>query len=335
MRSLVRLIDRIVPALLMASGVTLLAAGLLSYTEPVLGDRPIRPSATFAQVAERPDLLPSIPQASSDPAEPETTPAPSEPAEPSMTPAPSDPAEPSMTPGMTPETTPGTTPDAGATPGISPAPSPSPSASGQATAPASPLAPDVTPSAAAPPTARPRPTPESTRTPVPATGGVATRVTIPSQQIDLPIISRQERVPGQGPDLYPPCDVALFHDAFGQPGSDGSTYLYAHAREGMFLPLLEASEQQDGAELLGALVEVYTADDRLYVYEIFQVKRHAIDFSLALGVPSGEQRVVLQTSEGPRGTVPKLQVAARLISELPATRDESRPRARPAPCYDA
>jgi len=164
---------------------------------------------------------------------------------------------------------------------------------------------------------------------------VATRVTIPSQQIDLPIISRQERVPGQGPDLYPPCDVALFHDAFGQPGSDGSTYLYAHAREGMFLPLLEASEQQDGAELLGSLVEVYTADDRLYVYEIFEVKRHAIDFSLALGVPSGEQRVVLQTSEGPRGTVPKLQVAARLISELPATRDESRPRARPAPCYDA
>ena len=331
MRSLVRLIDRIVPALLMASGVTLLAAGLLSYTEPVLGDRPIRPSATFAQVAERPDLLPSIPQASSDPAEPETTPAPSEPAEPSMTPAPSEPAAPSMTPGMTPETTPGTTPDAGANPGISPAPSPSPSASGQATAPASPLAPDVTPSAAAPPIA----TPESTRTPVPATGGVATRVTIPSQQIDLPIISRQERVPGQGPDLYPPCDVALFHDAFGQPGSDGSTYLYAHAREGMFLPLLEASEQQDGAELLGALVEVYTADDRLYVYEIFEVKRHAIDFSLALGVPSGEQRVVLQTSEGPRGTVPKLQVAARLISELPATRDESRPRARPAPCYDA
>jgi len=158
-------------------------------------------------------------------------------------------------------------------------------------------------------------------------------VAIPSERIDLPIISRQERVPGQGPDLYPPCDVALFHDAFGQPGSDGSTYLYAHARAGMFLPLLEASEQQDGASLLGALVEVYTADDRLYVYEIFQVKRHAIDFSLALDVPPGEQRLVLQTSEGPRGTVPKLQVAARLISQLPATREESRPRARPVACY--
>jgi hypothetical protein len=164
---------------------------------------------------------------------------------------------------------------------------------------------------------------------------VATRVVITSEQIDLPVISRQQRVPGQGPDLYPPCDVAIFHDAFGQPEDEGSTYLYGHARAGMFLPLLEASEQEDGASLLGALVEIYTADDRLYVYEVFQVKRHAIDFSLALDVPPGEQRLVLQTSEGPRGTVPKLQVAARLVSELPAAREEARPRARPVPCYDA
>ncbi|MDQ3554836.1 MAG: hypothetical protein M3395_10600 [Chloroflexota bacterium] len=325
MHSLARLIDRIVPALLMASGVTLLAAGLLSYTEPVLGDRPIQPSATLAQVAERPDLLASTPPSPTDPAAPGPTKAPSDPAAPSMTPG--------TTPGRTPETTPRTTPDGAVTPGTAPAPSSSPSAIAQPTAPPSPPILGVRPSATAPSIATPRPTLEPTNTPVPATGGVATRVTVPSQQIDLPIISRQQRVPGQGPDLYPPCDVALFHDAFGQPGSDGSTYLYAHAREGMFLPLLEASEQQDGAELLGALVEVYTADDRLYVYEIFEVKRHAIDFSLALGVPSGEQRVVLQTSEGPRGTVPKLQVAARLISELPATREESRPRPRPVACY--
>ncbi|MDQ3553139.1 MAG: sortase [Chloroflexota bacterium] len=343
MRSLARLIDRIVPALLMASGVTLLAAGLLSYTEPVLGDRPIRPSATVAQVAERPDLLPSIPGASSDPAASSMTPGMTHDTTPGTTPETTPGATPETTPGTTPETTPrttpgttaGTTPDGGATPGTSPAITSSPSVIAQPTAPPSFLIPGVTPSAAAPSIATPRPTLEPTKTPVPTTGGVATRVTIPSQQIDLPIISRQERVPGQGPDLYPPCDVALFHDAFAQPGSDGSTYLYAHAREGMFLPLLEASEQQDGAELLGALVEVYTADDRLYVYEIFQVKRHALDFSLALSVPSGEQRVVLQTSEGPRGTVPKLQVAARLISELPATREESRPSARPVPCYDA
>lgn len=164
---------------------------------------------------------------------------------------------------------------------------------------------------------------------------MATRLVIPSESIDLPVISRQERVPGQGPDLYPPCDVALFHDAFRQPSQEGSTYLYAHARAGMFGPLLEESERQDGASMLGALVEVYTADDRLYVYEIFRVKRHALDFSLALDLPAGEQRLVLQTSEGPRGTVPKLQIAARLVSELPATRAEARPRPRPVACYDA
>ncbi len=304
MRAFLRLIDRIVPALLMASGVTLLAVGLLSYAEPVLGDPPTRPVATAGLVAERPDLLPSL------------SPAPSGSAEPIGSPEPGATLLPSGSP----------------TPTLSPAPSPSSSTSPPSPASPSPMAPGVTPSATSPPPPPP-PMPTAAPTALPATGGVATRVAIPSERIDLPIISRQERVPGQGPDLYPPCDVALFHDAFGQPGSDGSTYLYAHARAGMFLPLLEASEQQDGASLLGALVEVYTADDRLYVYEIFQVKRHAIDFSLALDVPPGEQRLVLQTSEGPRGTVPKLQVAARLISQLPATREESRPRARPVACY--
>ncbi len=272
MRFLIRLIDRVVPALLMASGVTLLAAGLLSYAEPVLGDRPIRPAVMPGQVAELPDASPT---ASAGPIVSAT---------PSIDPSP---VAPSASP-----------------PPVVPGGSPSPSVS-----------------------------PPATQTPEPAPAAVATRVVIASEQIDLPVISRQQLVPDQGPDLYPPCDVAIFHDAFGQPGQDGSTYLYAHARAGMFLPLLEASERQDGASLLGALVEVYTADDTLYVYEIFRVKRHALDFSLALDVPPGEQRLVLQTSEGPRGTVPKLQVAARLVSELPATPEEARPRARPVACY--
>ena len=270
MRLLSRLIDRILPALLMACGVTLLATGLLSYAEPVLGDRLTRPSATSGEVADATGSPAS--SASSGPS-----------------------TEPSASPTI--------------------------------------LAPDPSvPGVSLPGVSLP-PDPVPTRTPAPAPAAVATRVVIPSERIDLPVISRQQSVPDQGPDLYPPCDVALYHDAFGQPGRAGSTYLYAHARAGMFLPLLEASERQDGASLLGALVEVYTADDRLYVYEIFRVKRHALDFSLALDVPPGEQRLVLQTSEGPRGTVPKLQVAARLVSELPATRQEAQPRPRPVACY--
>jgi hypothetical protein len=162
----------------------------------------------------------------------------------------------------------------------------------------------------------------------------ATRVVVPALGIDLPVISRLQDVPGQGPDRYPPCDVALWHDAFVQPSQSGTTYLYAHARAGMFLPLLEASERRDGEEMLGALVEVYTADGRLYLYEITRVKRHAVDFSLATSAAPGEQRLILQTSEGPRGTVPKLQVAATLVSELVAEPGAARPEPRPRPCYD-
>ncbi len=128
--------------------------------------------------------------------------------------------------------------------------------------------------------------------------------------------------------------MALYHTAFQQPGEPGTTYLYAHARDGMFLALLKASERRDGASLIGALVSVYTADDKEHVFEVTRVKRHAIDFSLAFDAPAEAQQLILQTSEGPRGTVPKLQVLAEPVDVLPATRAEARPRARPRACYD-
>lgn len=141
-------------------------------------------------------------------------------------------------------------------------------------------------------------------------------------------------MPGQGPDLYPPCDVALYHTAFGQPGHGTTTYLYAHAREGMFLPLLEASEQRDGASLIGALVQVFTSDARVHVYEIVQVKRHATDFSIVDQAPPGTEQLVLQTSEGPAGTIPKLQILAVPLDVRDADPEEATPTPRPRPCYD-
>jgi hypothetical protein len=172
-----------------------------------------------------------------------------------------------------------------------------------------------------------------TPTPFADDPSVATRVVIPSLQIDLPVISPDVHVPGQGPDGYPPCDVALYHDAFEQPGQLGTTYLYAHARDGMFLPLLTSSEDRDGAGMLGAIVEVYTDDDLRYVYTISEVKRHATDFSIATASP-GTQQVVLQTSEGPRGTIPKLQVLATLEDVLPADDASAHPAADPRGCYN-
>lgn len=172
------------------------------------------------------------------------------------------------------------------------------------------------------------PTPGPTRRPR------ASRIIVRSLGIDLPIISRDRKVPDQGPDQYPPCDVALYHTALQQPGEAGTTYLYGHAREGMFLPLLEASTRDDGKEMLGKVVRVYTNDDRLHLYRITKVKRHATDFSLVTDAPPDKEQLILQTSEGPRGTVPKLQVLAEPYDVRDATREEARPEAKPRACYD-
>ena len=100
----------------------------------------------------------------------------------------------------------------------------------------------------------------------------------------------------------------------------------------MFLPLLTSSEDHNGADMLGAIVEVYTDDDLRYVYTITEVKRHATDFSIA-AVSPGTQQVVLQTSEGPRGTVPKL-VLATLQDILPSDDASAHPPAHPRGCYN-
>lgn len=182
--------------------------------------------------------------------------------------------------------------------------------------------------------ADPSASPEASAVPTPSdTRPVATRIVIASLGIDLPVISGAIRMPGPGPDDYPPCDVALYLPEFVQPGERGTTYLYAHAREGMFLPLLTASERADGASLIGTLVEVDTSDGRQHVYAITRVKRHALDLSLALDIPARARRLVLQTSEGPAGTAEKLQVLAEPIATLDRDDPEPDPSPQPRNCY--
>lgn len=172
------------------------------------------------------------------------------------------------------------------------------------------------------------PTPSVAPSASPGDPSVATRVVIPSLEIDLPVILG---------DLnhFPKCDVAMYHPGYVQPGEQGSTYLYAHARDGMFLPLLTASLRRNGDGMLGSLVEVYTDDDLRYVYAISLVKRHATDYSLADAVAPGVSQLVLQTSEGPHGTVPKLQVLATLQDTLPADQAAAHPKAQPRDCENS
>ena len=160
-----------------------------------------------------------------------------------------------------------------------------------------------------------------------------TRIVVKRLDIDLPVVSGDLDILGNPPD-YPLCDVAQYLTTYKYPARPGTTtWIYGHARDGMFLPLLEASEHQDGASLIGATAFVYTDAGRRFNYRIAGVQRHATDRSSARDVPADGGRLVLQTSEGPKGTVPKLQVVAVLVDIKPSTVKESVPTAEPRGCY--
>lgn len=180
--------------------------------------------------------------------------------------------------------------------------------------------PPVTPGPSLGPSGGPSATPSAT---VPA-DRVATRVVIAALGIDLPIVKPASDA------AYPWCDVAMYIQELGQPGSGRATYIYAHAREGMFLPLLEASLVNNGAKMLGMLVEVYTSDSQLFLYEITEVRRHQVDLDDA--VTATTEQLWLQTSEGPRGTRQKLQVVARFLSTGSADPTAAHPEAKPRVC---
>ncbi len=155
---------------------------------------------------------------------------------------------------------------------------------------------------------------------------VATRIVIPRLQIDLPVMLQVGDAYGD----YPLCDVALYQPLLGQPGQGRATYIYAHAREGMFLPLLLASQINDGARLIGDAVQVYTNDDWVYQYQISEVHRHVTDMTGAFAATS--EVLYLQTSEGPHGTIPKLQVIATYVSSAKADPKDAHPAAHPRIC---
>jgi len=177
------------------------------------------------------------------------------------------------------------------------------------------------------------PTPAPTKKP---TGReFATRVEVPALSIDLPVM--------KGNDGYPYCDVAMYltsnrrssepaeADAFGQPGEGRVTYLFSHARDGMFGPIYElAIRKKTPDKMLGMIVKVYTNYNRLYLYEVRQVRLHITSLDAALA--RNREEVWLQTSEGPKGTVGKTQVLTKFLSVEDSTQKESQPKPRPQRC---
>lgn len=151
---------------------------------------------------------------------------------------------------------------------------------------------------------------------------VATRIVVGNLGIDLPII--------KGPAGYPPCRVAMYIRELHQPREPGVTLIFAHARTGMFLPLLSRSKINNGASLIGMKVRVYTSDSKVSTYQIISVRRHVTSIQSAVGVTT--ERLWMYTSEGPNASYPKLVVIAKRLSTASTTYAASHPRARPVAC---
>jgi sortase (surface protein transpeptidase) len=190
-----------------------------------------------------------------------------------------------------------------ADPGRSPGPSSQPSAS---------------PASSDPASLEPSPTIPAER--------VATRVRVAALGIDLPVIAQPD------PTVVP-CGVAMYLGHMRQPGANGATYLYAHAQRGMFLPILDASKVNNGFRMIGMIVEVYTSDDMLFLYEVTKVIRHVpFDTGLDDALAATTDQVWLQTSEGIGTKFPKLQIMGEPLSNGPADPAKAHPSPKPRAC---
>lgn len=158
----------------------------------------------------------------------------------------------------------------------------------------------------------------------PGATGIVSRVVVPALGIDLPIVKPPPN------ETFPYCDVAEYLTALHQPGQAGTTYIYAHARVGMFLPILTASKIDNGASMIGMLVQVFTNNDELHLYQITAVYRHQTDLHIAYAATT--EQLMLQTSEGPRGTTGKVMVVATPIATVPADPAAANPTPHPLVC---
>lgn len=126
------------------------------------------------------------------------------------------------------------------------------------------------------------------------------RVRIPRLRIDLPIaegIIQRDVDQQQTPEGY------AFHlPGSALPGERGNTYLYSHARAGMFLTLWDA---RAGDEVL-----IVTPDGRTLRYVVSEVRPRVAPTDVSVAQPTPDERLTLQTSTGPDPADPRFVVIA-------------------------
>lgn len=161
--------------------------------------------------------------------------------------------------------------------------------------------PFATPSATAFATSRPPAPSDSPRaSPGPRAIPEGYRVQVPRLAIDLPIKEGdivQDVDKGQTPE------GAAFHlPGTAIPGDGSNTYVYAHARTGMFLSLWEAKEGDD--------VIIVAPDGKQLLYVVREVHPRIPYNETKWVLPSPTERLTLQTSTGPNPQDPRFVVVA-------------------------
>lgn len=166
---------------------------------------------------------------------------------------------------------------------------------------------------------------------------IATRIRIRAivPPIDLPVVTPPPN------EEFVLCNVAEYMTIdptkpLAYPGLPRATFLYAHARTSMFLPLLDAVRKNNIASLMGLWVEVYTADNQDHVYQVTEVNPHISDSSLIDRASAATtDQLWLQTSEGAYGTPGRMYVVAQPIGVLAASPADAHPTGTGNVCPDA
>ena len=159
-----------------------------------------------------------------------------------------------------------------------------------ATATATPAAPGSGVSTAPPPTAAP------TIGPIPD----GYRIEMPRLGIDLPIAEgdiERDVVVQKTPENF-----AFHFPGSAIPGTVGNSYIYAHARTGMFLALWNAK--------VGDKVTIKTPDGAELKFVVTEVHPRVPSADTSWLQPSSDERLTLQTSTGPNRDDPRFVVIA-------------------------
>jgi len=142
-----------------------------------------------------------------------------------------------------------------------------------------------------------------TRSPIPIT---QLRITVPRLGIDLPMaLGDVERDVRQGAT---PEDVALLFPTTNVPGTGGNSFIYAHARNDMFLQLWNVK--------LGDRVRVTATDGTRFDYVITQIVPRVDPADTSWLDPNGTERLTLQTSTGPTGAQPRFIAVAQRLAQV-------------------